>query len=458
MPEQPARPARPDPPGRPGVLVLGMHRSGTSAATALVHRLGLHTCLAADRLDDPRGNAKGHFESISMVKVNDELLTEMGRNWWCPPRAGPAAAAEWSRVSYDPAAARRAFDEVHPEAPFVWKDPRTVLTLPLWRRALGPHLAAVAVLRNPLDVAASLAARSKLRLTHGVALWERYNRHLLANLAGMPAILTRYDDLVDNPLRWCAEVEAFLQRCGIACSPAPAGALSEFVDASLRHHSSTRAELLSSFGASAALYDAFEASLGAWSAFEPPELPEESPFVEAELTAVGSWQRDVVPKPAPPVVSVVVVAERNEAAEAASHLAPQLLPFMEAVLVVRAGPAAGGGDAGGLAALHPRLRVVTVEAGMTLGAARAAGAAAATAQILDFRVPFATTSQHWPPEVRRAIAAGYAAVTPALEGAGPGGGPAFGLAFKGPFCNLEWLGKPEDSLATVPLLAGACFA
>ncbi len=432
-----------------------MHRSGTSAAAGLLSKLGLSTCVATDLLDDTRGNAKGHFESISMVRLNDELLAQMGRCWWCPPRWGRGYVEDAARVRTDPQEARRAFELTHPDSPWVWKDPRTVLTLPFWREALG-EVPAVAVVRSALDVAASLHTRNKLRITHGVALWERYNRHLLSNLEGLPVILTRYDDLVDDPVAWSAQVGEFLASLGVACHEAPPGTVREFVDAGLRHKASPRSELLASFASCGAVDDALEASLGAWDCFEPPQLPDEAPWVEAELVAIGSWQRDRVPKPSSPAVSVLMVADAHEAAGATEALGRQLLPFMEGIVVVR------GGAEGLLREAVPEeqrasLKVLTVAPGTTLGAARNAAVAAAQTELLDFRRPFAVPTQHWPPEVRRALAAGYAAVSPAIRWAGDAA-QGYGLAFSGPYCNLTWLALPEDNLATVPLLAGACFA
>jgi GT2 family glycosyltransferase len=448
-----------------GVVVLGMHRSGTSAATGVLSRLGLSLCVTGDLLDGDPGNTKGHFESISMMRRNEAMLVEMGRSWWCPPRWGPGYDEDATRVTADPDEARLAFDAVHPRSPFVWKDPRTALTLPFWRRALerDRNLAFVVLLRPALDVAASLHQRDGLRHTHGVALWERYNRHILTNLAGAPAILTRYSDLVEQPSRWCGEVLDFLAGCGIGGRLVPEEELRGFVEPSLRHHSSSRSELLASFASCAVLHDALESSVGAWSCFESPHLPEESPWVEAELTAIGCWQHEPLPRPARPAVTVVVVTDRPRAAAAGVSLAGQLLPFMEGVLVVAGGPDPSA-DAE-LASLHPRLAVRAVAAGTPLGAARAAGVAASSAPLIEFRAAFATTSRHWPPELRRAVAAGYAAVSPPVSPAAspnlrhPGAETAgYGLEFASPCGERRWLGRPDDDISTVVLLAGPCFA
>ena len=66
---------------------MGMHRSGTSAATRLVNMLGPATCAPGDMVRGP-WNPSGHFESRTLMHLNNALLTQMGRSWWYPPPAG----------------------------------------------------------------------------------------------------------------------------------------------------------------------------------------------------------------------------------------------------------------------------------------------------------------------------------------------------------------------------------
>src|SRR5688500_829655 len=111
-----------------GVLVVGMHRSGTSAVTEMLHRAGLDVPRAA-RLDAHVTNPHGHWESWRLVAVNDDLLAAHGGTWSEPPvlepgwESGPAATALLDR-------ARGTFQREHPNAPWVWKDPRNSVTLP----------------------------------------------------------------------------------------------------------------------------------------------------------------------------------------------------------------------------------------------------------------------------------------------------------------------------------------
>jgi len=271
-----------------GVLVLGMHRSGTSAATRLVHALGPDVCAPGDMVRGP-WNPSGHFESRSLMHLNDALLAEMGRTWWYPPPSGEAYSAVAARITTTRIQARRVFRRVHRSTPWVWKDPRTSVLLPFWRGVLGPRLAAVVVVRNPLEVAASLQRRHGVTTAFAIALWERYNRLVLAHSAGMPVLVTRYGDLVADTTAWLETTSVFLDGLGMRLpGTADAGALAkDFIDPELRHSAHSRSDLVGTGSDALTVYDAFETVMGPSVEFAPPELPPESLDVARELDAVG---------------------------------------------------------------------------------------------------------------------------------------------------------------------------
>lgn len=59
-----------------GILVLGMHRSGTSACTRVLNMLGC--ALSHKLLGAGDGNESGHWEAIEAVALNDEILSSAG--------------------------------------------------------------------------------------------------------------------------------------------------------------------------------------------------------------------------------------------------------------------------------------------------------------------------------------------------------------------------------------------
>ena len=151
------------------VLILGMHRSGTSCLAGSLQEAGLY--LGEVNTAAPH-NAKGNRESRVIMDLQDDLLRANGGNWDAPP-----PKVVWSaehRVRRDAIIATYPTDRI-----WGFKDPRTLLTLPGWLEALPSPVHFVGTFRHPLAVAASLHARNGVALEKSLALWETYNRRLL---------------------------------------------------------------------------------------------------------------------------------------------------------------------------------------------------------------------------------------------------------------------------------------
>jgi hypothetical protein len=181
------------------VVVLGMHRSGTSFLVRAFNLAGLWlgepAQLATIEGRAMSGNPKGNYEHREAVAINEAILRRSGGAWFSPPRQIFGDADDGQRI--------RAFCERlqatrPPEyARWGWKDPRALLTLDVWRGLLPCGLFAVAVFRHPTAVARSLLSRNRLPLDAGYALWSHYNRQLLRHLETLPHLLVRFD--VDAP-------------------------------------------------------------------------------------------------------------------------------------------------------------------------------------------------------------------------------------------------------------------
>jgi hypothetical protein len=211
-----------EPSGGHVVLVMGMHRSGLSAVTDALSRLGLHLPRGDDPLEPTRGRERGRFESAALLTESDEALRRLGGSWDTPPPIprGPAAAEELSSMLER---ARRAFAVAcgeHEES-VCWTDPRTALLLPFWRQVIDRPMAAVLCLRHPLEAARSLEERDAIALPVGLALFERYLRSAVAGLDGLPVFVSDLSDAVADPGSWGRDVSTWLDAVGIV----PAGTL-----------------------------------------------------------------------------------------------------------------------------------------------------------------------------------------------------------------------------------------
>jgi hypothetical protein len=157
------------------IVVLGMHRSGTSCIARMIN-----LCGAAVGREVVRANASnkaGHWEPAEGVDINEAILRLSGGAWDAPPRTlRTDLRFRWSMKGF--------LGRLHEAGTAVWKDPRTVLTFPLWKPLLCRYQV-VAVFRNPLSVAESLRRReADFPIERGLALWKVYNENLLRIVAG----------------------------------------------------------------------------------------------------------------------------------------------------------------------------------------------------------------------------------------------------------------------------------
>lgn len=179
------------------ILVLGMHRAGTSAITRLINMMGADMGPAHLIGEPAEDNEKGFWERTDVSRLNDRLLAGLDCTWdeiagFAPDRLAAGLTDELREQ------VQRIIFQMDTHRPWVLKDPRLCLTLPVWRPLMEvpvcvlPH-------RSPLEIARSLQARNGLSLTHGIALWERYSLGALAASAGLPRFVVSYARLIEDP-------------------------------------------------------------------------------------------------------------------------------------------------------------------------------------------------------------------------------------------------------------------
>ncbi len=156
----------------PCVAVIGVGRSGTSATVGLLVKLGLSGPRGDDLLPATSFNQSGHWESRSVIRCNVKLLRSVGASGHGPP----PTTLNWDGVrdyTNRTAEAQRWYKNARSGGPVMVKDPRMCHTLSFWREALPAPMAAVFVLRDPLQVARSLKTRDGLPISLGLSLWDR---------------------------------------------------------------------------------------------------------------------------------------------------------------------------------------------------------------------------------------------------------------------------------------------
>ena len=184
-------------PAKRAVLVLGMHRSGTSLCSRIVNLMGFE---APRTLMPPtEANAEGYWESALISQLNDQLLSECGVLWHA---RGPLAADPFTvarRTGLYGALRDAIASEFDGAERIVLKDPRICRLVPLYEDLLtdaGYRIAPVIALRNPSEVAASLAKRDQMKTERAIRIWLRYTLEAERATRGRARAVVAYEDVV----------------------------------------------------------------------------------------------------------------------------------------------------------------------------------------------------------------------------------------------------------------------
>jgi Glycosyl transferase family 2 len=277
------------------VVVIGMHRSGTSAVADAVARLGLALPDETDLITPGPYNERGYWESRRFVTYNDRILKYLGGTWSSPPLPprGWEVSREAEVVELKSGArdfALREFTQAH----MVLKDPRLCHVLPLWREVFDRPPVAVLVLRDPLEVARSLEHRNDFPVSFGLALWRRYVQQSVTSVEGLAVFVADYQAILSDPHTTIRALSEFLADQGVA--PSAHERIEEAVAAfepELRHHRTDDQAIRQTEQQLVAEQQRFAKALvshrGGHAQWNPPELPEEPSWVGdfIELSADG---------------------------------------------------------------------------------------------------------------------------------------------------------------------------
>lgn len=251
---------------RSPIIIIGMHRSGTSMISRILEELGLFMGKKKDK----------NHEAWFFKKLNDWLLTQSGGAWDHPEPIQRLLSNTEVRelvVDYIDYIMRtphivsylgwanylRYRDLAKLDIPWGWKDPRNTFTLPIWLD-LFPDAKVIHIYRHGVDVANSLRVRqpSQLQqflprakslhkrrkrlhlyllhpkhggfvgdfhlrhafpLEEGFALWETYCKQARTYVRqlGNRAMEIKYEEFLVEPSRI---LESLIDFCGLATTDA----------------------------------------------------------------------------------------------------------------------------------------------------------------------------------------------------------------------------------------------
>lgn len=184
------------------IVVLGMHRSGTSAITRAMETMGGN--FGSNLMPAVPGvNDKGFFEDVDVNALNAEVMSAAGTDWH--------AMASTDLGTINPpqldelrAKARTLLRDKLTVNTFVLKDPRIARLLPFWQpvfASLDVRVVYVIAVRNPISVAQSLAKRNEFFEEKSYLLWLAHMVPALSMTRDSVRAFLNYDRLMESPAR-----------------------------------------------------------------------------------------------------------------------------------------------------------------------------------------------------------------------------------------------------------------
>ena len=212
------------------IVVLGMHRSGTSLLAKALEVLGYNF---PDNLMQPNeDNPSGFWEDIDIVEFNESLLKSNQVSWDIPLDPG---SYNFSQDFNNRAQSilEKKFSE---HSRLIIKDPRMSILLKFWPeqfKALDVQVKYVVSYRNPSSVASSLKLRDGIDLRMGLLLNYFYNRSIMAFFP-KNVFIVDYISLLKNPSETIARLASHIG--SQAENALVANFIDNFVETDLNHN------------------------------------------------------------------------------------------------------------------------------------------------------------------------------------------------------------------------------
>lgn len=224
-------------PSKRAVLVLGMHRSGTSALTRIINLMGFSapkTLMAATK-----ANEAGFWESEVFMDLDERLLKAVGAKWSSRRRICEDMLAAARRRGLLDEVRKALADEYRGAPKIVLKDPRISRLMPVYEpvlREAGYHISPILTLRNPLEVAASITKRDGFSTGKGLGIWLRYTLDAERATRGAPRTVIGFCDLMADWRGTLDRAARQLQQPWPELSPAAEREIDATLRPDLLHH------------------------------------------------------------------------------------------------------------------------------------------------------------------------------------------------------------------------------
>lgn len=215
------------------ILVLGMHRSGTSALSGVIQLMGAY--LGKNMMPANPYNKKGHFESLDFYYLNDKIMKSIGTNWNdlkdVDARLADIPKAIYEELTYSVLENINDTDKI-----FSLKDPRVSILLPIYQKFAQENdiqLYYVVIKRDPNEIALSLRNRDGMSLEKGVKLSEKHF-NCIDKYTPDDKIEMTFDELLNNTDQIIQQIINYIPELNI--NDNIKSKIQTFLDKKMKHH------------------------------------------------------------------------------------------------------------------------------------------------------------------------------------------------------------------------------
>ena len=216
-------------------VVLGMHRSGTSAIAGLVSLFGFSP--GKNLVPPADDNIKGFYENSCILAFNNKLLKQIGVRWHSTYQV-PFHWFDSSNYNDESGAlAHLLLEQFDDNQEILLKDPRICILLPIYFEAfrhLGIEPVYILSVRHPDAVASSLARRNGFSYSKSLMLWMDHAIRSEYYTRDFRRLFVSYEKMLSEPDHTCGELFSLLKP-GIALPDDLQSKVAAFVDKNLDH-------------------------------------------------------------------------------------------------------------------------------------------------------------------------------------------------------------------------------
>lgn len=211
------------------IVLVGMHRSGSSAAMGILRILGVD--IGDELMPANAFNPKGYLENLHFVHFEEKLLHDSGGDWMDivpEEKVYDTFNLHHQDVGFDLLV--KAYDR---SSIWGYKAIRGGLFPEILTRIPNLHL--IITLRSPLAVASSLKRRDRLALEQSLLLWSTYYNRIFQFVSRhpeVPFIIVNYNDLIDHLED---NVEKIAQFLGVEVTEKQTKETKAWIEKTLRH-------------------------------------------------------------------------------------------------------------------------------------------------------------------------------------------------------------------------------